>query len=89
MGKREIERIINDIKNRKSNVKFKELQNFIEELGYVLKNISGSHYVYGKKGCLPISIQKDKKNKGKAKKYQVSQIINIAKEEVLKKIKEE
>ncbi len=63
----------------KSNVRFVELQKLLEELGYTLKRTKGSHYTYGKKDMPPFSIQRDEGDKSKAKKYQVNDVIKIAK----------
>ncbi|MCQ2362485.1 MAG: type II toxin-antitoxin system HicA family toxin [Acidaminococcaceae bacterium] len=43
-----------------NDVRFRELQNILEEYGYIMTAPSGgsSHYIFRKKGCNPITIPK-------------------------------
>ena len=85
INKEKINKLISKFKRSKSNVKFSDLKKLIMELGYTYTGSEGSHHNYRKIGEFPISIQLDKKNKSKAKFYQVNQIFKITK----KLIKEE
>lgn len=78
-NKEKINKLTSKFQRSKSNVKFSDLKKLIIELGYAYTDTEGSHHNYRKIGEFPISIQPDKKNKGKAKEYQVKQIIKIAK----------
>lgn len=66
------------IKNSPTNVSFLDLCKLAEEVGFVFRSKSGSHSIYKH----PIygnimNFQPDKRNKSKAKKYQVSQLIDF------------
>tara|TARA_B100000315_G_scaffold259759_1_gene317077 strand:- start:4020 stop:4286 length:267 start_codon:yes stop_codon:yes gene_type:complete len=85
INKEKINKLISKFEKSKSNVKFSDLIKLIIELGYTYTGSEGSHHNYRKMGEFPISIQPDKKNKSKAKEYQVNQILKITR----KFIKEE
>lgn len=57
------------------NIDFNELCKLLENLGFVLRRISGSHHIfsYGEIAEL-IDLQPDKKDHSKAKNYQVKQV---------------
>jgi predicted RNA binding protein YcfA (HicA-like mRNA interferase family) len=51
--------------------RFSEVRKILENKGYTLTRISGSHHVFTKPGELPVSIPV---HKGKVKSYYVRQI---------------
>ena len=64
------------IRRNPKNVKFQELVNWLEDNGFSLDRVSGSHHVFVHPDIdTPINIQK--KKDGKAKAYQVRQAIKI------------
>lgn len=57
------------------NIRFADLCGLLENLGFVLERISGSHHIYSYEGVMElIDLQPDKKDHSKAKKYQVKQV---------------
>ena len=64
------------IKESPTNASFSDLCKLAEEVGFVFRNQSGSHLIYKHPMHRNImNFQPDKRNKSKAKKYQVSQLI--------------
>lgn len=58
-----------------SNIKFSDLQNLLENIGFECNRVNGSHHIYVKEMVEEIiNIQP---NGSKAKPYQVKQIRNI------------
>ena len=66
------------IKKSPTNASFSDLCKLAEKVGFVFRNQSGSHSIYKHPmhGNI-MNFQPDKKNKSKAKKYQVSQLIGF------------
>ena len=64
------------IRRNPKNVKFQDLVNWLEDNGFSLDRVSGSHHLFVHPDIeTPINIQK--KKDGKAKAYQVRQAIKI------------
>lgn len=80
MDRGKIKTLIKQLERGKANVRFPDLKRFIIDLGFESDGCEGSHQIYRKKGEMPISIQPDKRNKSKAKFYQVNQVIKRAKQ---------
>lgn len=60
------------------NIKFKDLQKLLLNLGFQQKENNGDHFLYNYPGIKElINIQPDKKDRSKAKSYQVRQIRNF------------
>lgn len=75
------DKIYKKAKYSPENLTFNELCSLAEHAGFEFRNQSGSHKIYkhpvNKK---MMNFQPDEKNKGKAKKYQVGQLIEIIEE---------
>jgi len=68
------------IKAKKSpeNLSFKELCTLAEYVGFRFRNQTGSHKIFKHPTIKKIlNLQPDKRNKGKAKQYQVKQLVDI------------
>ena len=64
------------IRKNPSNVRFQEFKSWLEDNGFTLDRVSGSHHIFVHPTIeTPINIQK--KKDGKAKAYQVRQAIKI------------
>ncbi len=60
------------------NIKFRDLQKLLNSLGFQQKENNGDHFIYNYAGIKElINIQPDKKDRSKAKSYQVRQIRNF------------
>lgn len=60
------------------NIKFRDLQKLLISLGFQQKENNGDHFLYDYPGIRElINIQPDKKDRSKAKSYQVRQIRNF------------
>lgn len=58
-----------------SSIKFDALVNLLQNMGFTLERISGSHHIFSYPGVMElIDLQPDKKNHSKAKGYQVKQV---------------
>ncbi len=71
------DKILEDIFTGKkdNNINFNELCGFLERLGFKLERISGSHHIFSYENIVElIDIQPDKRERSKAKAYQVRQI---------------
>ncbi len=65
-------------KNSPSNLKFVELCKLAEQVGFVLRNTSGSHHIYKRNNPTGMmNFQPDTKDKSKAKQYQIDQLLNF------------
>lgn len=86
MGK--IEKLIQKAFNSPQNLRFTELQKLCCYFGMELRNSEGSHFVYRRKKppIFTISIQDDN---GKAKEYQVNQLLDKVREFNLYDFKED
>lgn len=57
MNDKSLEKIISKFKNTNKNVSFKDIDKVLNSIGYECnKKNSGSHHIYKKRGCNPISI---------------------------------
>jgi predicted RNA binding protein YcfA (HicA-like mRNA interferase family) len=74
------------LKGSQNNASFTDLCKLAEEVGFVFRNQSGSHSIYKHPIKRKImNFQPDKRNKSKAKKYQINQLINFIDEnEIIK-----
>ena len=75
MGKHE--KVLADVMSGKKdgNIRFADICGLLENLGFNLERISGSHHIYSYEGIMElIDIQPDKRDHSKAKKYQIRQI---------------
>lgn len=64
------------------NIKFREIQTLVEDFGFKLERISGSHHIYtNQKISAIINIQN---SNGEAKPYQIRQIIRLIEKHNLK-----
>ena len=71
-------KLLNKAKKSPSNLRFKELCLLAEKCGFIYRNQSGDHKIYKHKEYAKImNFQPDKKNKSKAKKYQIKQLIDF------------
>lgn len=62
------------------NIKFRDLQRLLLALGFEQKENNGDHFLYNYPGIKEIiNIQPDKKDRSKAKSYQVRQVRNFLK----------
>ncbi len=67
------------IKNNPYNVDFKEAMQLLKDFGFILERIKGSHHIFRHPLTLhKVNLQKDKS--GKAKPYQIKQILKIIQE---------
>jgi predicted RNA binding protein YcfA (HicA-like mRNA interferase family) len=79
MGKND--KIFIKAKESPENLTFKELCSLAEYVGFQFRNQTGSHKIFKHPIIKKIlNLQPDKRDKGKAKKYQVKQIIDIIEE---------
>jgi len=63
-------------KNSPANLRFEEACNLAVQVGFEFRNQSGSHKTYKHpKFKIMINLQPDPKDKSKAKKYQVDQLV--------------
>jgi len=63
-----------------NNIKFRDLQELLTALGFILSRVNGDHFMYVKEGIEEIiNIQPDKSDSSKAKNYQVKQIRSLIK----------
>ena len=71
------DKLYNAAKNSPSNIRFQDLCNLAEEVGFKLRKIKGSHRIY-KHPNLPemMTFQPDKGDSSKAKAYQVRQLLS-------------
>lgn len=44
------------MRQRKANVRFRELQSLVEAAGWKLDRVGGSHYIFVKPGRMPLSM---------------------------------
>ncbi len=66
------------VKDSPNNASFSDLCKLAEEIGFVFRNQSGSHSIYKHPNYNQImNFQPDKRDKSKAKRYQVSQLISF------------
>ncbi len=66
------------LKNAPSNASFSDICRLAEQVGFVFRNQKGSHKVYKHpRHRYTMNFQPDKKDKSKAKKYQVAQLIGF------------
>ncbi len=74
MGKKE--KLLHKAKNSPSNFKFTELCLLAEKFGFKFRNQSGSHKIYKHEeyGKM-MNFQPNKKDKSKAKQYQIEELI--------------
>lgn len=71
-------KLYNKAKTSPTNFKFKELCSLAESVGFVFRNQTGSHKIYRHPiHKLTLNFQPDKRDKSKAKRFQISQLINI------------
>ena len=60
------------------NIKFNDLVKLLNNSGFTLERISGSHHIFSYPGIIElIDLQPDKKDHSKAKAYQVKQVRNF------------
>lgn len=60
------------------NIKFDALVKLLQNNGFTLERISGSHHIFSYPGIIElIDLQPDKKDHSKAKAYQVKQVRNF------------
>jgi predicted RNA binding protein YcfA (HicA-like mRNA interferase family) len=52
------EKLLEKIRNHPQSVTFDELESLLIQYGYELRRISGSHHIYGRKGCPPINVKR-------------------------------
>jgi len=52
----DVRRRVRRLRQRKANVRFRELQSLVEAAGWKLDRVSGSHYIFVKPGRMPLSI---------------------------------
>jgi predicted RNA binding protein YcfA (HicA-like mRNA interferase family) len=52
----DVRRRIRGLRQRKANVRFRELQSLVEATGWKLDRMSGSHCIFVKPGRTPLSI---------------------------------
>lgn len=69
-----VEKLIEKARQGDSNLRFPELVAIVKSLGYQLARIKGSHQIYTCEGRIMINLQE---TKGKAKPYQVRQVLAI------------
>jgi len=69
------QKILAQMRRSRSNVRFNDLCRIIEHMGYTLERTRGSHHSYRRQDYPIINLQKS--NGGKAKPYQVDQILDI------------
>jgi predicted RNA binding protein YcfA (HicA-like mRNA interferase family) len=62
-------------KGEVQNVAFKDLMNLVEGFGFALDRISGSHHIYSHVGIPELVNLQDVK--GKAKPYQIRQLLKL------------
>lgn len=63
------------------NINFNEHCGLLDNLGFILERISGSHHIFSYKNISTlVDIQPDKKDHLKAKAYQIGQIKKFIKE---------
>ncbi len=60
---------------RPNNLRFEELCKAAETFGFIFKGAKGSHCIYGREGIMEMMNFQDVK--GKAKPYQVSQLVKV------------
>ena len=80
---RNYDKILEDILSGKKdyNINFNELCKLLNNLGFILERISGSHHIFSYKDISQlVDIQPDKKDHSKAKAYQIRQIRKFIKE---------
>ncbi|MDM8542867.1 type II toxin-antitoxin system HicA family toxin [Desulfococcaceae bacterium HSG9] len=76
MGKKD--KIFKKAKESPKNLTFNELCSLAEYAGFEFRNQSGSHKIYKHPAVKKIlNFQPDKKDKSKAKNYQIKQLITI------------
>ncbi len=64
------------IRSNPKNIKFQDFASWLEDNGFILDRISGSHHIYVHPNIeTPINAQK--KKDGKAKAYQIKQAIKL------------
>jgi len=63
------------IRNKKST-RLNELERILKQNGWKLQSTTGSHFTYGKTGCLPIMIVKPHGNKKYCHPMDVIKVIN-------------
>lgn len=57
------------------NIRFHDLCKLLENLGFSLERVSGSHHIFAYPGIIElIDLQPDKKDHSKSKPYQVKQV---------------
>lgn len=52
----DVRRRIRRLRQRKANVRFRQLRSLVEAAGWELDRVSGSHYIFVKPGRMPLSI---------------------------------
>lgn len=70
-----VKKLIAKARASAANLRFAELVRIVESTGYVLDHHTGSHWVFHRAGSRSLSFQEAKD--GKAKKYQVEQVLAI------------
>jgi hypothetical protein len=66
-------KLLDAVRKNPRDVRFTELQSLLEQSGFVLARISGSHHIYRRSGGTICSIQRARD--GKAKGYPVGQAL--------------
>ena len=84
-----IEKLLQKARNSPQNLRFEELRKLCVHFGMELAKSEGSHFIYSRKDDpkFIISIQEDKG--GKAKTYQVKQLLDNVEDHGLYDFKEE
>ena len=75
MGKRDklLDEILSGQKDH--SIRFDDICNLLENLGFTLERISGSHHIFSYDGIMElVDLQPDKSDHSKAKAYQVRQV---------------
>jgi predicted RNA binding protein YcfA (HicA-like mRNA interferase family) len=65
------------LKKNKIRITFEELVALLADFGYLEKNRSGSHYIYGRSGSLPIMIVKPHGGKKYCHPMDVNKVIRL------------
>jgi predicted RNA binding protein YcfA (HicA-like mRNA interferase family) len=78
------DKIFKKAQNSPGNLSFDELCLLSEYAGFVFRNQTGSHKIYKHPRIKnTLNFQPDKKDKSKAKKYQVKQLVTLIEENKL------
>ena len=71
-------KILDAARRDPASIEFNDLKYLVEASGWILKRVSGDHHVFSRPNTPEIiNLQPEKRDKKKAKRYQVVQVVDL------------